>query len=398
MLVILGGCGRSDTLEYRPIPVQAVELVRSEAPAWSSLITDLDADGVNELLLAGHRGTHRPGFCRLEGNNQCLLQPLLEPGKDRHHCTAGDIDADGDSDLYCTAGAERGLGFGANEVWRQTDPMVFEIVPDAIGAKEESSRGRLAAFFDFNHDAWLDLVTTAWGTRTDEKDNQSKLWINVAGVFKVFDMRLPDAFGARCLSTHDVDGDGFVDLLGCPATTGLTLLRNVRASTLEGVAIGDAREWYWDIQFIPSSSNEPGQIVSSGGVREAMFIEIAKLSSSLGVERRKRISCWQATVDDDRDVYCGRLLLHDANEDGHTDILVSRRKGFRHENMLGDAPDLVIFGPSFESFTDLPTTTFGASESLFAVESGIVQINAGKDWPGSVRLLQFLPPTQAAGL
>ena len=121
-----------------------------------------------------------------------------------------------------------------------------------------------------------------------------------------------------------------------------------------------------------------------------MFIEIAQLTRSLKIQQGRRISCWQATVDNDRDVYCGRLLLHDADRDGHTDILVSRRKGFRHEDMLGDAPDLVIFGPSFQTFTGLPTAAFGASEVLFAVESGIVQVNAGEAWPGSVNLLQVV--------
>ena len=80
--------------------------------------------------------------------------------------------------------------------------------------------------------------------------------------------------------------------------------------------------------------------------------------------------------------------MHDADRDGHTDILVSRRKGFRHERMLGDAPDLVLFGPSFKEFTALPKTAFGASADLLASENGVVQVNAGENWPGSVNLLK----------
>ena len=397
MMFVLAGCERAtvgDTLDYRPMPFATSELVRSESPAWSALITDLNSDGIEELVLSGHRGTFRPGFCHLDGSTPCQWRPFLDQGKDRHDCTDGDVDADGDIDLYCTSGADRGAGLRTNEVWRQIEPLIFESVPGALGASETTSRGRFATFFDFNRDAWPDLITTAWGTRSDGEDNRSKLWVNVAGAFHPSEVRLPAAFGARCLTTDDVDEDGYVDLLGCPARTGLPLLRNHRASALEVVALGDPSDWYWDAQLLVSPHNEPGKIISTGGDRGEMFIEIAQLTRSLKIQQRRRISCWQATVDDDPDVYCGRLLLHDADRDGHTDILVSRRKGFRHENMLGDAPDLVIFGPSFQTFTGLPTAAFGASEVLFAVESGIVQVNAGEAWPGSVNLLQVVLPSK----
>jgi len=396
VIAALAGCERvavGDALDYRPMQFATSELVRSATPAWSALITDLNSDGIEEIVLTGHRGTLRPGFCTLDGSAPCQWQPFLDQGKDRHDCTDGDVDADGDIDLYCTSGADRGAGLGPNEVWRQIEPLIFESVPDALGASEASSRGRLATFIDFNRDAWPDLVTTAWGTRSDGKDNRSKLWVNVAGVFHLFELRLPDAFGARCLTTDDVDRDGFIDLLGCPSSPGLTLLRNHRASMLEVIAVGDPSDWYWDAQLLASGQNELRKIISTGGNRGEMFVEIAQLTRTLEIKERRRISCWQAAVDDNRDVYCGRLLLHDADGDGHTDILVSRRKGFRHENVLGDAPDLVIFGPSFQTFADLPMTAFGASEVLFATESGIVQVNAGEAWPGSVDLLQVvLPP------
>ena len=387
----LSGCERPDALDYRPITVTAVDLSRSEAPAWSALVSDFDADGIEELVLAGHRGAVGPGFCRLDGSVPCQWEPILGRGADRHHCTAGDIDANGLIDFYCTAGAYSGEGTGSNEVGRQVEPRVFELVPDALGASEMSSRGRLATFFDFNHDLWPDLVTTAWGARSDGADNRTKLWINVNGVFQETSLMLPDNFGARCLATVDADGDGFVDLLGCPGETGLTLFRNDGASALEKIAVGVDHEWYWDTKILQFKPAEPRLLISSGGTRGNTFIELTRLTKFLQVAERRRISCWQDALDEDSDVFCGRLLLHDADRDGHVDILVSRRKGGRHthEEVVHDAPDLLIFGPNFQTFTDLPPAAFGARSRFLQTELGLVQINAGENWSGSVKLLRF---------
>lgn len=387
--MVLPGCERLDALDYRPSAVTAVELLRSEVPAWSALVADLDADGIEELVLAGHRGAEGPGFCRLEGTIPCEWKPLIKKGKDRHHCAAGDIDADGLLDLYCTAGADHGEGAGSNEVWRHVSPMVFDLVPGALGASEVTSRGRLATFFNFNQDPWPDLLTTAWDVRSDGADNRSKLWTNLEGVFYASGVEVGKSFGARCLTAVDADDDGFVDLLGCPKGTGLTLFRNRGASALEKVAVGVDDDWYWDAQLLHTNPQNAHLLISVGGVRGKTFVEIAQLTRTLSVVKRRRISCWQQPVDEDRDVYCGRLLLHDADRDGNVDILVSRRKGFRHENMRGDAPDLLIFGPDFYTFTEVPPAIFGASADLLTSKNGVVQVNVGQSWPGSVRLLQF---------
>lgn len=394
----LGGCGRPESLVHRPVDVAVSELVVSASPAWSALVADLDADGVDELVLAGHRGAEGPGYCRLDGSARCRWQPFLGPAADRHHCTDGDVDDDGDLDLYCTAGADRGAGLGSNELWRQVGPMAFERAVDALGAGEASSRGRLATFFDFNRDAWPDLVTTAWGARSDGADNRSKIWINEQGHFRALDTALPPAFGARCLTVADVNADGFDDIIGCPAEAGLTVLLNAGGTGFTEVPIAVADDWYWDVRFTSGRADEPWLLVATGGVRGAMFIEIAGVTGGLVSMDRRRLACAQASIDDDEDIYCGRLLLADVDGDGHVDLLVSRRRGWRHEDVRGDAPDLLIYGPAFREFTDLPIATEGAGDRLIPSRIGILQVNAGEDWPGSVQLLQFpqAPPAETA--
>ena len=386
---VLGGCDRPETLTYRALAVTASELLVSPVPAWSALVADLDSDGVEELVLAGHRGEDGPGFCRLDGNAPCRWQAFLGPAADRHYCTTGDVDGDGDLDLYCTAGADRGAGFGRNELWYQVGPMAFEAAVDALGAAEASGRGRLATFFDFDHDPWPDLVTTTWGTRSDGGDNRSKVWRNDGGRFLPVDASLPPAFGARCLTVADINADGFDDLLGCPAEVGLIALLNRGGSGLEATVLGVAQDWYWDVQFLQGVAGKASLLVSTGGTRGEMFIEIARLAPTREVTDRRRLACSQARLDDDADMYCGRLLLHDANGDGHVDILVSRRLGWRHEDVRGDAPDLLIYGPDFREVSPLPAAARGAGERLIASAIGIVQVNAGEGWGGSVRLLRL---------
>lgn len=397
LAVAAGGCERYETLVHRPIEVTASELLAGDAPAWAALAADLDGDGVDELVLAGHRGAAGPAYCRLDASAPCEWQPFLARAADRHHCAAGDIDADGDLDLYCTAGADRGSGVGPNEVWRQVSPLRFNRVPDALGASEASSRGRLAAFFDFNHDAWPDLLTTAWGRRDDGADNRSKLWLNREGRFAPAAVTLPPAFGARCMSIADINADGYEDVIGCPGETGLYVLLNRRGATLEPTSIGVDGEWYWDAQFLASAPGEASLLISTGGVRKRMFIEITRLTAAPVARARRRIACSQAAVDgDDRDIYCGRLLLSDADGDGHVDILVSRHRGWRHEVVLGDAPDLLIHGPAFREFSHLPIAARGAGVRLLATRIGIVQVNAGESWSGSVARLQMTAAGAAA--
>ncbi|MEM6774103.1 MAG: VCBS repeat-containing protein [Pseudomonadota bacterium] len=382
-------CDQRDEFVHRPVQVVAKDLLLSGVPAWSALTADLDGDGVEELVLAGHRGVERPGYCRLDGQAPCPWHPFLDHAADRHDCAAADIDADGDIDFYCTAGAVRGAGRGPNEAWLQVSPLRFEKSPDALGASEDSSRGRLAAFLDFNGDAWPDLVSTAWGPRSDGADNRSKLWLNREGRFKPTDATLPPSFGSRCLGIADVNRDGLEDIIGCAGQAGLLVLLNRNGSELEAVALGVAKDWYWDAQFLPGALDQPSLLVSTVGRRGDMFMEITQLNSALEAESRQRIPCRRNDFDDDREIYCGRVLLHDADGDGHTDILVSRHHGWRHEVVLADAPDLLIFGPHFREFSLLPATQHGAGERLIATEMGVLQINAGKSWPGSVSLLEF---------
>jgi hypothetical protein len=63
---------------------------------------------------------------------------------------AGDIDNDGDVDLYVT-------GFGRNQLFRNNGDGTFSDASAASGTDDPVSWGVSAAFLDFDRDGWLDL-------------------------------------------------------------------------------------------------------------------------------------------------------------------------------------------------------------------------------------------------
>ncbi|MCB0216375.1 MAG: VCBS repeat-containing protein, partial [Chloroflexi bacterium] len=69
---------------------------------------------------------------------------------------AGDIDNDGDLDLYLT-------NFGPNQLWRNLGGGRFEDVTQAAGEGLDDPRwSTSAAFVDYDRDGWLDLVVSTY--------------------------------------------------------------------------------------------------------------------------------------------------------------------------------------------------------------------------------------------
>ena len=69
-------------------------------------------------------------------------------------CTCGDVDNDGDTDLYIT-------NFGTDIFYRNNGDGTFTNVTDAAGIKNQSW-GSSAAFFDMDNDGLLDLYVTSY--------------------------------------------------------------------------------------------------------------------------------------------------------------------------------------------------------------------------------------------
>ncbi len=134
----------------------------------------------------------------------------------------GDIDNDGDLDLYITNGGGNRFGCGQYQVW----------VNDGTGTftNETASRHPLGCvssnmdciFGDVDGDFDLDVKTASTG------NNNSRLYINDgSGVFTL-DATVPGDSSCYSYDFGDMDGDGDLDLLGANGNTGSTdiLLEN----------------------------------------------------------------------------------------------------------------------------------------------------------------------------
>jgi enediyne biosynthesis protein E4 len=142
---------------------------------------------------------------------------------------AGDIDNDGDVDLYVT-------GFGRNQLFRNNGDGTFSDVSAASGTGDPDSWGVSAAFVDFDRDGWLDLFVGNYlryslATHIDcvgvaglpdycrpsaYRPQPSRLYRNKGGgtfVDVTIASGLARQFGpALGVSTADFNGDGWIDI------------------------------------------------------------------------------------------------------------------------------------------------------------------------------------------
>ncbi len=181
--------------------------------AWGSAVADFDGDGHDDFLISGHDTDDRIWYWTATGY---VPGPQTLVWVDRHDCDAADFNRDGRMDLYCTVGADKGLGEGPNELWLQGSDGWLTQVPNH-GAEDRYGSGRLPIVLDFNHDGWPDVFVT--NERRDRPDGQpsiNRLFLNQGGSHFVEATTIATGeFGWSCVAKGDIDGDGWDDLLVC---------------------------------------------------------------------------------------------------------------------------------------------------------------------------------------
>ena len=194
----------------------------------------------------------------------------------------------------------------------------------------------------------------------------------------------------------------------------------------EGAQALNEEDWYWHIAVRPEGQH--WQLAAVTGGPKGLTIELgllqSKAGSQLGTEapahidaqaslsqsptqqhesgnkqvnrtplalqytRTKHFDCRQHD-DTDEPIYCGALAWGDIDGDGADDLLISRRLGWRLDDLRGDIGDLVVFGPAFEEFAKLPVSEYGYGFNLLYHEGSAIQINAGEKWPGTAKRLRL---------
>jgi hypothetical protein len=151
---------------------------------------------------------------------------------DRHNCDWADVDRNGRTDVYCSAGrTEQNVVKHRrdNELWLQGRGGRFREVGTAWRVGDPCGRGRVVRFLRANRDRYPDLfvgndeprrgVADVCNRSAQLPSERSKLFLNVGGNrFR----RAPRFWndrragqGARCAEVLDFNGDGWQDLFTC---------------------------------------------------------------------------------------------------------------------------------------------------------------------------------------
>lgn len=300
---------------------------------WGSAIADYDNDGLQDLFVTGHDANDRIWF---DGPSGFQPGPLLRTDfVDRHDCDAADIDGDGWVDMYCEIGAEKGTGIKANEVWINNHDRTFRLVT-GHGAEDPSGRGRIARFFDLDHDGRPDIYDTVQATdRPDGLPNFNHVYLNDGNVhFHEVVTIATGNLGYICAAKGDIDGDGWDDLVVCPDTgPGHLFVNNHQLDFTALVTPAIGPQWR-DAKLVDVNGDGRDDLVV---VTSANVLQVW-LNSGRAPWFPTRSFRTQLPFRSDS------IAIGDFNHDGFKDIYVVMRDYACNNTQHDAAPDMVLWG------------------------------------------------------
>ena len=169
-----------------------------------------------DLYAADHGRS--PVFCRseIDGTLRCETGAAwgIEAG-DLHGVAAADLDGDGDTDLYQAVGG--GQGFGKvdspfDRLYLRQGRRRYVDVGRARLPPDPHGRGRAARVLDYDRDGRLDILVA--NTRSRVGNSKNRLYHQEKnGRFVDHAPTLGLAFPSTAPLIHDIDGDGYQDVL-----------------------------------------------------------------------------------------------------------------------------------------------------------------------------------------
>ena len=324
--------------------------------SYGAVRADFDDDGWPDLFIGRHS---EPGRLLLNDRGTFEDAPGFSiPDRDRHGCDAADVNADGRIDLYCAIGASKGSALKANELWvserdgSYTDRATEMLASDPLG------RGRLAAFFDLDHDRYPDLFIADRPDRVDGLPSRHRVLANEGG--SVFRSRSAAGFdagsGADCLVTGDLDRDGWEDVVLCtrgyrPSGYGIRILRNLHGRLVDVTATSR----------LPRAKTIDATLADLDGDRRLDIIEVTRTQLRVHLRRGSRyVLAYTRRLVDGAAVAAG-----DADGDGDRDLYIAQGSTTvqRPDQLLLNQGD----GRTFRRLS-VPSTTKGAAESVTAID------------------------------
>ena len=363
----------------------AAGLARS-APTWGGVAADFSGDGRTDLFINRHfqdvpllminsaAGVFSAGGAKLAQ-------------RDRHRCAAADIDGNGQLDLFCTIGVNKGTSNTADELQMNVGTSGGSWATDDYGVADGYGRGRDAVFLNLDGDGRPDLFVVNEASRSDGMWSSDRLFKNVGGSTYVSspEWGVDHSMGGSCAVAGDVNGDGRDDLLVCAQEpyagqgAGVRLFMNESGKLVNRTAAaGLAPKGETELEL--ADFNGDGRLdlalLNSSGLRvmtgsNGTFTKSFELQASGGVA----------------------MATGDVNGDGHPDIYVSRRTtGNAGHLMLVNGGD----GSAFVSMT-IPEPGAGQADDVLPIDydgngrTDFVTLNGWNGVNGPIKLTAFFP-------
>ena len=189
--------------------------------SWGAAWADYDNDGYVDVMTVGHLLHPHVSICQLWHNNgdetftdvtfQGGLQHL---GGDSHGAVWGDLDGDGDLDLYVSKGTAKDLPVNYNELWRNNGDRTFTNVAPTSGVTGIGCHNRGAYAVDYDRDSDLDIFVTSFFKHGSGGPN---LFYRNDGGLQFTDVAEEaglqrSGIENRTAAWADFDGDGLLDV------------------------------------------------------------------------------------------------------------------------------------------------------------------------------------------
>lgn len=352
---------------------------------YGGVVRDFDGDGRDDIMIGTHAAPLRIFLAR--GKRFTPLDGPAFPRVDRHGCAAADVDASGLPDLFCTVGADRGLGAKRNELW--IDPGRTGPAQDTAairGLVDPFGRGRSTAFLDLDGDGDQDLAVFADPTRQDGFPSRSRLYRNDDGRFTELPPGSIDPrSGGRCAVAADLDLDGRTDLVTCAnigaAEDAFLRIHRNQGGRLVAIPVPVAVR---DVQVVGAT------VADLGGGPEPEIVLVD--SGRVIVLARLARGGWRI-ASEQRVPGASAVAAGDADGDGSPDLYVVAGRS------RGDVADLLLLnrgaGVSWEPVT-VPPAPSGRGEAVLVIDpeedgrDAFVVLN-GQGSPGPVQLITIEP-------
>ncbi|MFN8519198.1 MAG: VCBS repeat-containing protein [Chloroflexota bacterium] len=369
----------------------SVGLDRKSTSTYGGVKVDIDGDGWPDLLVGRH--SNAAWLLMNRGAHFSMAKGVAFPGIDRHGCTAGDANGDGRPDLFCATGALHGAGVKTDELWIQQADGTFRDEAIDLRVADPVGRGRLATFFDLDHDRYADLFIANRPDRTDGLPSRHRVLANPDG--EGYEPRsvlgIDAASGADCVVPADLDRDGWEDIVLCeraigrPDGQGIRVLRNVKGRLADVTGrVG-----------IPAANVVDATVadIDRDGVPD--IVQITPWELRVWVRRGDRyVTGYRRSLTSAVAVASG-----DVNGDGAPDLYVVQGTMERQTRdlMLVNSGD----GSGFRSMS-IPQARSGSAEDVVAIDHDrngladfLVLNGRGSTRAGPIQLIAFYPASAA---